>query len=141
MKKYPASGNTAIIPSNRNWDIKLRGFSKETQVKVKLDGKEIPCNTVYDSKTGTTSVILQNVSVNSEITVEVSGEKLITDNASATDRLYDILLHSQMDYTTKSGLWYAFKGKSNLLYKACPQKEYAEILSAAEEMGKLLGFM
>jgi len=59
----------------------------------------------------------------------------------ATDRLYDILLHSQMDYVTKSGLWYAFKGKSNLLYKACPQKEYTQILSAAEEMGKLLGFM
>ena len=137
----PACGDTTLIPSDRNWDIKLRGFAKEINIKVKLDGKEIPIDTVFDSKTNTTTISLKNVSVNSEITVEISGEKLITDNAGAIDRMYDILLHSQMDYTTKSGLWYAFKGKSNLLYKACPQKEYAEILSAAEEMGKLLGFI
>ena len=137
----PANGNTAIIPSKRNWDIKLRGFAKEIQVNVKVQGKEIPCKTAYDLKSNTTSVIIENISVNSEITVEISGEKLITDNAGATDRLYDVLLHSQMDYTTKSGLWYAFKGKNKLLYKYCPQKEYAEILSAADEMGKLLGFM
>ena len=137
----PARGDTAIIPSCRNWDIKLRGFNKEIEVKVKTKGKEIPCNTVYDLKTSTTAVIIENISVNSEITVEVTGERLITDNSGATDRLYDILLHSQMDYVTKSGLWYAFKGKSELLYKACPQKEYAEILSAAEEMRKLLSFM
>ena len=57
------------------------------------------------------------------------------------DRFYDILLHSQKDYVTKSNLWYAFKGKNQLLYKHCPQKEYAEILSAAEEMSRLLSFM
>lgn len=48
-----AKGNTAIIPSNRNWDIKLRGFYKEIQIKVKLE----------------------NVSINSEIVIEVEGEK------------------------------------------------------------------
>lgn len=87
-------GNTAIIPSNRNWDIKLRGFAKEIQVDVKVQGKETPCKTAYDLKSNTTSVILENVSVNSEITIEILGENLITDNAGATDRLYDILLHS-----------------------------------------------
>ena len=138
FKINPASGNTAIIPSARNWDIKLRGFAKETRVKVMLEGKETPVSAVYDAATNTISVSLKNISVNSEITIEVEGEKLITDNASAKDRLYNILLHSQMDYSTKSGLWYAFVGKSDRLYKACPQKEYAEILSAAEEMKKLL---
>ena len=136
----PAYGNTDIIPSRRNWDIKLRGFAKEIEVRVNIEGKEIPCKTVCDLKTNTISVILENISVSNEIIIEVMGEKLMTDNAGVTDRLYDILLHSQMDYVVKSGLWYAFKGKSNLLYKACPQREYAEILSAAEEMRKLLNF-
>ena len=134
-------GDTDIIPTFRNWNIKLRGFAKDIKLTVKVNGKETPCKTAYDLKTNTTSVIIENASVNSEITVEITGERLITDNASAVDRFYDILLHSQMDYVTKSNLWYAFKGKNQLLYKHCPQKEYAEILSAAEEMSRLLSFM
>ena len=134
-------GDTDIIPTFRNWNIKLRGFAKDIKLTVKVNGKETPCKTAYDLKTNTTSVIIENASVNSEITVEITGEKLITDNSSAVDRFYDILLHSQMDYVTKSNLWYAFKGKNQLLYKHCPQKEYAEILSAAEEMSRLLSFM
>ncbi|MBO5357931.1 MAG: response regulator transcription factor, partial [Clostridia bacterium] len=108
---------------------------------VKVDGKEIPCETTYDLNSNTTAVTILNVSVNNEITVEATAEKLITDNAGAADRFYDILLHSQMDYTVKSGLWYAFKGKNQLLYKVCSQKEYTEILSAAEEMRNLLSSM
>lgn len=134
----PAYGDTKIIPDCRNWDIKLRGFAKEIDVKVKIAGKEIPCSIEFEKNTNTTSLILKNISVNSEIIVEIKGKRIITDNSVATDRMYDILLHSQMDYTVKSALWYAFKGKSNILYKACPQKEYKEILSAAEEMRNLL---
>ena len=137
----PACGNTEIIPTFRNWNIKLRGFAKDIRVIVRVDGKEISYNTNYEIKSNTTAVLVENIPVNSEITVEVTGESLITDNEGATDRLYDILLHSQMDYVTKSNLWYAFKGKNKLLYKHCPQKEYADILSAAEEAGNLLGFM
>ena len=132
-----AQGNTEIIPEFRNWNIKLRGFAKEIEIKVKVDGNEMPCETYYDLKSNTTFVIIENISVNSEITIDIVGEKLITDNAGAIDRTYDMLLHTQMDYVTKSALWYAFKGKNNLLYKACPQKENAEILSAVEEMRSL----
>ena len=136
-----ACGNTEIIPNFRNWNIKLRGFAKDVKLTVKVDGKETPCETTYDLNSNTTAVTILNVSVNNEITVEATAEKLITDNAGAADRFYDILLHSQMDYTVKSGLWYAFKGKNQLLYKACSQKEYTEILSAAEEMRNLLSSM
>ena len=136
-----AQGNTEIIPEFRNWNIKLRGFAKEIEIKVKVNGNEMPCETYYDLKSNTTFVNIENISVNSEITIDIVGEKLITDNAGAIDRTYDMLLHTQMDYVTKSALWYAFKGKNNLLYKACPQKENAEILSAVEEMGKILNYM
>ena len=137
----PACGNTEIIPTSRNWNIKLRGFAKDIKLTLKIDNKETPCEIAYDLKSNTTSVVVENISVSSEIAVEITGENLITDNQGAIDRVYDILLHSQMDYVTKSGLWYAFKGKNKLLYKNCPQKEYSDILSAAEEMGNLLGFM
>lgn len=92
----------------------------------------------YEAKTNTMSVLVENVSVNSEITVEISGEKLITDNVSATDRIYDIILHSQIDYATKTRLWYSFKDKSQFLYTPCSQKEYSELLSAVGEMRNLL---
>ncbi|MBR4973676.1 MAG: DUF5110 domain-containing protein [Clostridia bacterium] len=136
-----AQGNTEIIPEFRNWNIKLRGFAKDIKLIVRVDGKETPCETVYDLKSNTTAVVVENVSVSSEIAVEITGENLITDNEGAVDRFYDILLHSQMDYVTKANLWYAFKDKNKLLYKQCPQKEYSDILNAAEEMGNLLGFM
>ena len=45
-----------------------------------------------------------------------------------------------MDYVTKSALCKAFKARNNYLYKSCSHKEYAEILSAAEEMAMILGF-
>ena len=136
----PACGNTALIPISRNWNIKLRGFAKTIDVRVFGNGNETPCSTSYDLKSNTTSVVLENIAVECEVVIEIIGDKLLTDNAGVTDKLYDMLLHSQMDYSTKSGLWYAFKGKNNLLYKACPQQEYAEILSSAEEMRRLLYF-
>ena len=133
-----AKGNTSLIPEYRTWDIKLRGFAKDINIKVKVDGKEISAVSVYDAESNTSSVLVKNVSVNSEITVEISGSNLITDNTYAKDRAYDIILHSQINYETKSSLWKAFCENSQQLYMNCPQKEYAEFLSAVEEMRDLL---
>ena len=132
-----AKGDTTLIPNYRNWEIKLRGFAKGIGVKVKVDGKEIYCDSVYDAKTNTMSLLVENVSVNSEIIVEIIGEKLITNNECAKDIMYDIILYSQIDYATKTRLWNAFEDKNSFLYTACSQKEYSDLLSVAEEMRNL----
>lgn len=79
------------------------------------------------------SLFVENISVNSEIIVEIMGEKLITNNECAKDIMYDIILYSQVDYATKTRLWNAFEDKSSFIYTACSQKEYSDLLSAAKE--------
>ena len=56
---------------------------------------------------------------------------------SASDRIYDIILHSQIDYAIKTRLWDSFKDKSQFIYTPCSQKEYSELLSAVWEMRNL----
>ena len=134
----PAKGNADLIPENRTWDIKLRGFAKDINLKVYVDGKEISFDKVFDAKTSTTSILVKNISVNSEIKVEVDGENLTTDNSHAKERMFDIIMHSQVNYATKSALWKAFCGKEPFLYMACPEKEYTELRTVAEELRDLM---
>jgi len=52
--------------------------------------------------------------------------------------VFDIILHSQVNYALKSNLWDAFCKGEEFLYLNCPQKEYKDLLSAVEEMKYIL---
>ncbi len=139
FKINSAKGNISLIPNNRNWNIKLRGFAKNIVISGTVNGKEMPISAKYDLKTNTTDIVIEGIAVTDEIVLEISSDNsLITDNASAKDRMFDIILHSQMNYANKTPLWESFCEKSPYLYRECPQKEYKEILSATEEMRDLI---
>ena len=78
---HAAEGDTSLIPQNRTWNIRLRGFHKDIAVNVTADAA-----TAYDAATNTTTVTV-TAPTSAAITVTVSGETLMHDNADVTDRI------------------------------------------------------
>ncbi|HCD82130.1 MAG TPA: hypothetical protein DEQ65_07245, partial [Ruminococcaceae bacterium] len=67
-----------------------------------------------------------------------SGENsLETDNSSAKDRIFDILMHSQVSYAVKGTVWQAVERKEKNIYSFCPEQEHKALLDAVNEMLKL----
>lgn len=128
-------GDNTIIPEIRNWTLNFRGFSKNISIKVCVNGDEIGFEHFYDSKTNTMQVSLAQIPTTADIVVYLSCEKsLFTDNSSAKDRIFNILLHSQMSYENKTAIWnYILSGK-NRIYTVCSQQEYKNLLGALDEM-------
>jgi len=134
-----AVGNKDIIPQKRNWTIVLKGFNTDSVISVSCNGKSVCPQIAVDKQKNSISVTVTDVSVDDTITVEVTNENgLITDNSVAKDRVFDIILHSQVNYALKSNLWDAFCKGEEFLYLNCPQKEYKDLLSAVEEMKYIL---
>ena len=110
-----AKGDTSLIPKNREWKINLRGFNKDITVKAFVNGKEVKAEDIYDSATLTTSVTLA-AKTSDEITVEVMGENLITDNGDIKGKIEQILINSQIAQNSKLKFFEAanFEGYSGL---------------------------
>ncbi len=104
-----AKGDTSLIPAKRNWELSFRGFNKNTSLRVTIDGKETSVNTEYEKETN--SIIVQvAASIDEEINVVLSGEKLVTDNCGIKERCLDILQKSQCDVKTKINTLNAIDG-------------------------------
>ena len=132
---HSAQGETSLIPENRNWTVLFRGFSESIAVKTFVNGKETECKLSFDKKTNTASVSLENIPTRSEIVFEISGENsLETDNSSAKDRIFDILMHSQMSYAVKGAVWQAVERNEKNIYNFCPEQEHKALLGAVDEM-------
>lgn len=110
-----AKGDTSLIPKSREWKINLRGFNKDITVKAFVNGKEVKVEDIYDSATLTTSVTL-TAKTSDEITVEVMGENLITDNGDIKGKIEQILINSQIAQNSKLKFFEAanFEGYSGL---------------------------
>ena len=127
-------GDNTVLPKVRNWTLKFRGFNKNFSIKVCVNGKESVFEHFYDAKTNTIQVKLNDISTTDNITVELSSEKsLLTDNSGSKDRIFDILLHSQMSYNSKTAIW-NYLNSGHEMYNACNEQEYKTLLGAIDEM-------
>ncbi|MBQ8869440.1 MAG: DUF5110 domain-containing protein [Oscillospiraceae bacterium] len=101
-----AEGNPSLIPEKRNYKINFRGVSKDTAVKVICGGREIDAKTKYGVNTNTVTVCVRDIPVAEGVRFELSSEcGFIPDEQAIYNRIFDILMRSQMDYNPKNDIW------------------------------------
>lgn len=100
----PASGDLSLIPESRKWSIRLRGFHRDAAVSVKIDGRTVEANVTLDPQTNTVTVTV-SAPVTSEITLRVTGDTLIHDNADVPERCKEIIRVAQIPYGIKDRIW------------------------------------
>ena len=99
----PVRGETASVPSEREWTIVLRGVAPAT-CTASVDGTEIAATTSYDPATLSMSVTLPAVSTASSVVISLSSADgkatLVADNP-VHDDVFAILNSAQMLFLTK----------------------------------------
>ena len=128
-----AAGDLSIIPKKRNWEIKFIGFKATEEFKVMSGEEEIAYEKSYNPQNNTISVSFSGYT-NTEYKISVFKENLTADNSNAKDRIFDILLHSQMSYDRKKLIWEFINSGKKTLYTVCPEKEHKGVLEALSEM-------
>ena len=97
----PATGDLSLLPQARNYTFVLRGYHEDVSVKALVNGKELACESAYDHDTRSTMVKL-SADVADEIKLMITGEKLITDNGSVSERASRLLHRAQCSNDLKS---------------------------------------
>jgi hypothetical protein len=129
-----AQGDTSLIPEVRNWKINLRGFHKNAKITVNIP------NAVITRENGcNTTVITVDAPVNQEIRVTFTGSNLIHDNSDVRDRIFDLLLHSQIATDHKEHIWRCLKQEECLHQKihnmsAFRSREICAVVGAIREL-------
>ncbi len=100
-----AVGATDLLPSKRNWTVYLRGFAANITVTATVGGKAVEATANYDAKTHTTALTLCGVAIADEVVLTITGDSLVTDNADAEEKLFDILIKAQTSEMWKLNLW------------------------------------
>ena len=101
-----AEGDLSLIPEKRNYKVNFRGFSKDTEVKAFCDGKELSVKTKFDVNTNTVTVCVYDVAVTDVIRFELNSESgFKSDEQAIYNRVFDILMRSEMDYNPKNDIW------------------------------------
>ncbi len=89
---HPAQGDTSLLPGCRTWRLLLRGFSPECSIAA---SGSLAAQPVYIPETATWEVVV-TASAGEEISVELTAERLVTDNGDRKARCYDILRRSSL---------------------------------------------
>lgn len=84
----PATGDLSLIPQKRSWNIKLRGFHKDIQVRVLVGGSEV---TAQISREGNTTCVALEAAVTDRVELVITGQTLIHDNADVPARISRML--------------------------------------------------
>ena len=114
-----ALGDTSLIPESRKWNIYLRGFNKDIKVKCLVNGKEVEAEALYDAKTLTTALTV-TAKTSETVTVEITGENLITDNGDLPERVYNIVREAKVSMSRKGFINQAMNMHHyNHRYKTC----------------------
>jgi hypothetical protein len=92
----PAAGDRTLIPENRSYEVKFRGFEKPARVSVNGEA----CSFTYDPETQTIIVRLEAATADG-FRVELEGEALRGTNANWLDRAVEILKRSQIGMDAK----------------------------------------
>ena len=112
---HAAKGDLSYIPQHRNWNIQLRGFHKDANVQVFVDGKIYETSAVYEHECNTWAVRV-NADVTSTIEVVVCGKELIHDNSDVEKRIFDILMKSQLPLLEKNNCYNVARMKNITLH-------------------------
>jgi len=107
----PADGDLSLIPSTRNWTLKLRGFHKDITISVTVDGIEVPADTHREDTTNTLCITV-SVETISEIIITIHGDILIHDNSDANERCLKILQQAQLNFLSKNRAWNVLQNAS-----------------------------
>lgn len=105
-----AEGDQALIPQERKWNLQFRGFTKDLEIAVEVDGKLVKCECVYDKEHHTTMITV-NARVTSEISVILQSENLMYDNADRFEKCYEILYNALIDFILKDKLYEIVTGE------------------------------
>ena len=92
----PAAGDRTLIPENRSYEVKFRGFEKPARVSVNGEA----CSFTYDPETQTIIVRLEAATADG-FRVELEGEALRGTNANWLDRAVELLKRSQIGMDAK----------------------------------------
>lgn len=103
-----AEGDLKLIPKKCTYKVIFCAVGKEPEVDVTLNGRVSKFASKYDRKEHTLTVTVTAKTVET-VKITLSGEDLIYDNRDAADRVYDILLHSQMSFEEKEYAWRQIK--------------------------------
>ena len=133
---HPALGDLTQIPEKRSWEMGLRGWHRDMQVSVFVDGKPYDCAVRRDEKLNTTFVTVE-APVISEITLRIAGAK-IHDNSDVERRCVDLLIQSQMGNNEKSRVMKEIRSNASLhrkldhMYRETP--EASGVVDALKEL-------
>ncbi len=122
-------GKLSLIPEKRSWKLCFRGFDESCSVSLALNGKKTDVKAVYNKEALTLEVTVEALPTE-EITAEITGKTLITDNGDRKAKCYEILRCSKLSHSRLSYLQEA-------IAKADVVDEMDKILRAdsAEEQG------
>ncbi len=130
-------GDLSLIPDKRNWTVNFRGFNNPNEVYVTVDGIKSAAEFRYNEANATITVSLKNVSANklSEIEIIPKTDGLMYNNSYSKQRMFDIILHSQMSNLDKDEIWKHIEAKGkNWLFAKCTNIEQQTLLGAVIEM-------
>ncbi len=94
----PAQGNTALVPTARDYTLTFKGFAKGTTFAV--TGKALPAQ--YDAATNTYTVTVEGVATAQGVAVTAQhASALMSDNSDCLARILDLLTRSQCTINEK----------------------------------------
>ena len=127
---HPAQGDRSLIPGRRSWRIGLRGFHRDAVVE----------GAVWDREHNTHWLTVEG-DTDQPISIAITGQKLIHDNADVIDRCEEILRTCQIAHDRKEYLWSKLFDDA---YKKTPtlrtrlMQLYGTRLSAGNALAELL---
>ena len=136
----PAVGMLTLLPQQRKWTVKLRGFTGEIEPIVYVDECIVPTECCYDEPTRTMSVTI-TASIKSSVCVELDEEHLITGNGDCLQRVRAVLQRAHCDVMLKmdlmkilaDGTLSAAEKAHQMNLRAANGQEYDTLLSALHE--------
>lgn len=99
------AGNLSAVPKKRDITVVFRSVQKMSPEPVPGHPE---CQTVYDDRKHTLTVLLKDVSPLEEVQIVFPGKLSIAPNP-VNDLAFDMLLHAQTDNTIKTRIWRAME--------------------------------
>lgn len=106
---HAAKGDTSVLPEKRQWTLYLRGWSADIQIAV----QNVAAECGYDKLTATWTIVLPETAIDQDIVLNITCDGCKkTNNATAYERAYDIMVHAQTGYAWKDKTWAQFFKKN-----------------------------
>jgi len=129
---HPVIGDVAQVPAQRTYHLHLRGLVMPEAIRVSLNGKALPFQTVYNAATDTLSFDPLTIAPTDTLVVSVSVTQgsLISQRERSLEKLKQCLEHFRLDSWVKAkieSLWPAIlAGETSLFsFPALDETQYS----------------